>query len=563
MKPRIIVCGLGRTGYQIFCLLEQQGASVVGISSKPIADRGEEIVIGDLSQRNTLLAAGITESHTLVIATHDDALNLAILMQARILNPNINVINRLFNISLGDRLDSTLPGHTTMSVSSLAAPLFAFAAMGNRAIGQLRLLNQTWPIYEEYIDELHPWKGLKISEMWDNPSRMMIYYLPADRSIDLVSAVLHGKSLEVGDRLILAAQPNRRKKVRHSLPQKLRKTFRQWQRVHEQSWSTILVILTLFLTIFVATITYTWINIETSFVDSIYFSVGMITGAGGNEKVVEEAPASIKVFTALMMLIGAGVIGICYALLNDFVLGTRFTKLFNKLPIPEGHHYIICGLGGIGIQTARHLQEHGYEVVAIDRDPNCRFLSTAQALKIPVIQGDANLPETLRAANVDHAEAIVAVTSDDTMNLEIALTAKALAAKLPLVVRNLDPKFALMVKQVFDFEAVFSPIELAAPAFAAAALGGRICGNGMTAGSLWVALAMLITPAHPFAGEMVKDAAMKADFVPLYIESHGQKIHGWDLLDFLLTSGDILYLTMPANRLSQLWQITRSQLIAS
>lgn len=27
---------------------------------------------------------------------------------------------------------------------------------------------------------------------------------------------------------------------------------------------------------------------------------------------------------AFVMLIGAGIIGICYALLNDFVLGTRF-----------------------------------------------------------------------------------------------------------------------------------------------------------------------------------------------------------------------------------------------
>ena len=130
MKPRIIVCGLGRTGYKIFCLLRQQGALVVGISDRPIANQGETVVIGDLSQSATLIAAGIEETDTLVIANHDDALNLAIVMQARILNPKIHIINRLFNTSLGDRLDRTLPNHRTMSVSSLAAPLFAFAAHG-------------------------------------------------------------------------------------------------------------------------------------------------------------------------------------------------------------------------------------------------------------------------------------------------------------------------------------------------------------------------------------------------------------------------------------------------
>ncbi len=49
MKPRIIVCGLGQTGYKIFSLLKQQGASVVGISNVPIPGESEtNLVIGNL-----------------------------------------------------------------------------------------------------------------------------------------------------------------------------------------------------------------------------------------------------------------------------------------------------------------------------------------------------------------------------------------------------------------------------------------------------------------------------------------------------------------------------------
>jgi Trk K+ transport system NAD-binding subunit len=47
MKPRIIVCGLGRTGYKIFSLLKQQGAAVVGISDRHVLAENH-IVIGDL-----------------------------------------------------------------------------------------------------------------------------------------------------------------------------------------------------------------------------------------------------------------------------------------------------------------------------------------------------------------------------------------------------------------------------------------------------------------------------------------------------------------------------------
>ncbi|HIK10939.1 MAG TPA: NAD-binding protein [Oscillatoriaceae cyanobacterium M33_DOE_052] len=555
MKPRIIVCCLGRTGYKIFCLLRQQGAFVVGISNRPIPGESSDIIIGEVRSAATLLAAGIQEAHTLVITGNDDALNLAILMQARILNPQIRIVNRLFNRSLGERLDRTLPDHCSMSVSALAAPVFAFAALGNQAIGQLTLYEQTWPIHEEYIDSDHPWKGRPLSELWDERTRMLIYYLAAGEKVDLVSATLTGRCLGEGDRLIVATQPQKGTD-RISWGEQIAKKLTSWRRIQEHSRSTVLVVLVLLLSIFAASLTYTCVNLETSFVDALYFSVGMITGAGGKEEVAENAPDLIKIFTAIMMLVGAGTVGICYALLNDFVLGTRFRQLLAAPPIPERHHYIVCGLGGIGIQTVKQLRATGHEVVAIERDPNSRFLSAAQALKIPVIHADATLPAGLEAAGVRHCQALLAVTSDDMINLEIALTAKGLVPKLPVVVRDRDPHFAMMVKQVFDFEAVLSPTEIAAPSFAAAAIGGRIFGSGMTAGNLWIALATLITPAHPFCNQLVKDTAMNADFVPLYIDQNDRTIHGWELLECRLIPGYILYLTIPANRLDRIWRTT-------
>ncbi|MCT7997350.1 potassium channel family protein [Laspinema olomoucense] len=562
MKPRIIVCCLGSTGYQIFCLLRQQGASVVGVGEHLVPGEETGIIVGDPRSAATLLAAGIRDADAIAIASDDDAVNLAILMQARLLNPKIRIITRLFNGSLGDRLDRTLPQHTSMSVSTLAAPIFAFAAMGSRAIGHLTLFNETWPIHEEYIDQRHPWNGRKLAELWEDPRRMLIYYLPQHPHIDLVSAVLTGKTLEVGDRLIVATQLSKRHN-RRSWGRKFQESLGNWRRFQQQNQATTLALLALLLTILTATFTYTIVNTNTSFVDSLYFSVGMITGAGGNEAVAEHSPVPLKLFTALMMLVGAGAVGICYALLNDFILGSRLRQLWDTPEIPHRHHYIVCGLGDIGIKAIEQLHSNGYDVVVIDRDPNCRFLSTAQGLKIPVIQADATLPASLKAAHIEKAEAVLAVTSNDMTNLEIALTAKGVVPQLPLVVRSEDPRFALMVQQVFDFEHVLNPTEIAAPAFAAAAIGGRILGNGMTAGSLWVAIATLITPAHPFYHQTVQESAMKADFVPLYIQTPEKTIHGWELLETSLEVGDVLYLTIPGNKLELLWRTTPSKLISS
>ena len=564
MKPRIIVCGLGRTGYKIFGLLRQQGAAVVGIHYKPLVEEeeAEDVVIGNLSSASTLLAAGIQKANTLVLASNDDALNLAILTQARILNPRIRIINRLFNSGLGDRLDQTLPDHVSLSVSALAAPVFAFAALGNKAIGQLRLFNQTWPIYEEVIHEHHPWLGRHLSELWDERSRMLIYYLPVKGRVALVSAVIEGRKLQVGDRLIIGTQPNVRNR-RNSWLRKFLKVLTNLRQFQNHAQPILVVTLTLFVMIFLATLTYVCFDTKISAVDALYFSVGMITGAGGQEQVAEKAPDSIKLFTVVMMLVGAGVIGICYALLNDFVLGTRFKQFWDAARVPARHHYIVCGLGGVGVQIVNHLHSHGHEVVVIDHDLNNRFLNIVRSQGIPVIHGDASLSATLTAANIQKAEALLAVTSDDTANLQIALSAKNLTPKLPVVVRNQDPHFSRMVHQVFEFQSVLCPAELATPSFAAAALGGRILGNGMTGDTLWVALATLVTPKHPFCGRRVKEIAIDADFVPLYIETNCQTIHGWDLLETCLSAGDVLYLTMPASGLDQLWRVAASVLMAN
>jgi voltage-gated potassium channel Kch len=561
MKPRIIVCGLGRTGYKIFRLLRQQGAFVVGIHHQPIPNEtAGDVIVGDLQAAATLRAAGIEQAHTLVIAGPDDAQNLSIMMQARVLNPQIRIINRFYNTNLGERLDHTLPNHLSMSVVGLAAPVFTFAALGNQAIGQIKLFKQTWPIHEEYIHENHPWRGRKLSDLWEDRSRMLIYYLPVEGEMDLVSALLSGQEIKVGDRLIIGTQPRVRSK-RRSLIRKLLKVLSNLRQFQQHGRSVVVGAIVLLAVIMVATLTYMSAELKLSLMDALYFSVGMITGAGGNDKVVEKAPDSIKLFTVVMMLVGAVVIGIWYAMLTDFVLGSRFKQFWDAARIPQRHHYIVCGLSGIGLRIVQQLHASGNDVVVIETDCNNRYVNTARGLGIPVIQGDASFRTTLKASNIDSAAAVLAVTNNDATNLEIALKAKGLRPSIPVIVHYADPDFAGMAQQVFDFEAVLSPAELAAPAFAAAALGGQILGNGITADSLWVAFATVITPLHSFYGQLVKDVAMSADFVPLYLETNYQTLHGWDLLETNLSAGDILYMTMPANRLYQLWRDERSQVM--
>ncbi|HEY9879597.1 MAG TPA: NAD(P)-binding protein [Leptolyngbyaceae cyanobacterium] len=383
---------------------------------------------------------------------------------------------------------------------------------------------------------------------------MLIYYNSASTKIDLVSAVVESKPLQRGDRIVLATRPRAKPSNRRSIKLMWQRLCVAYSQFQQRSKAVLTVLLALLITITLATLVYTSTSLGTSFVDAFYFAVGMITGAGGQEKVAENAPAAIKVFTALMMLVGAGVTGICYALLNDLILGAHLQDLWRVARLPQHSHYIVCGLGGVGYRIVTQLCNSGYDVIVIERDPNGRFIPAVRAMKIPVLIGDGSLSSVLETAHLSKAAALLVTTSDDTVNLEIALTAKGLVPRLSIVVRNQDPEFAHQVQQIFEFEQVMSPVELAAPAFAAAALGGRILGNGMAGNLLWVAIATLITPNHPFCGKCIQTVAQTGDFVPLYLETQGYTLHGFALLEAILCNGDVLYLTLPAGRLEQLWR---------
>jgi hypothetical protein len=68
--------------------------------------------------------------------------------------------------------------------------------------------------------------------------------------------------------------------------------------------------------------------------------------------------------------------------------------------------------------------------------------------------------------NVDAAHSLVALTNVDTLNLEIALGARARNPNMPIVLRIADASFAASIARHFDVRTTYSAAALAAPAFA-------------------------------------------------------------------------------------------------
>ncbi len=116
----------------------------------------------------------------------------------------------------------------------------------------------------------------------------------------------------------------------------------------------------------------------------------------------------------------------------------------------------------------------GVDVVCVDKNEHAAGVRLARRLGLRVVIGETHREETLRAAGISTSQALVSVTDSDTVNLETALHARALAPDLRLVLRLSDDDLAERVQKTVGNTISRSVPYLAAPAFAAAMLEHQV-----------------------------------------------------------------------------------------
>lgn len=164
-------------------------------------------------------------------------------------------------------------------------------------------------------------------------------------------------------------------------------------------------------------------------------------------------------------------------------LGTfRTASALRKPPRGLSGHVVLLGLGKIGTRVLTRLHELHVPVVCVESDPDARGLAVARRLRVPVVLGDVTQEGVLEAAKIHRAQALLAVTSADTTNLEAVLYARSVRPDLKAVLRLYDDDFATAVYRTLRTahpRAVTrsrSVSYLAAPSFAGAMLGRQVLG---------------------------------------------------------------------------------------
>jgi Trk K+ transport system NAD-binding subunit len=168
-------------------------------------------------------------------------------------------------------------------------------------------------------------------------------------------------------------------------------------------------------------------------------------------------------------------------------------------------HVIVCGIGRVGYRVILELLKFARDVVAIEPDPEGRFVEKAKGLGIPVIIADARRSGNLIQAGVRRADAIIPCTDDELTNLDIALDAREINPGIKVVMRTFDADLARRIEKGFDIHTAFSTSALAAPIFAAAAMRFNVRHSFYVGDTLLNLSEVHVTPGSVLTGWSIEE----------------------------------------------------------
>jgi hypothetical protein len=156
--------------------------------------------------------------------------------------------------------------------------------------------------------------------------------------------------------------------------------------------------------------------------DSLYRALGLF-GLGG--AVEHGVPTTLQIARILGPVItGYAAIQGLLALSREQVQLVWF-RLFLR------RHVVVAGLGAVGFRLARSLNDDGFQVVAVERDPANPAIAGCRERGIAVLTADATDGAVLRSVRCERADLLVVSCGDDGVNMNAATAATNLSTRRP------------------------------------------------------------------------------------------------------------------------------------
>ena len=184
---------------------------------------------------------------------------------------------------------------------------------------------------------------------------------------------------------------------------------------------------------------------STTWLDALYMTVITISTVGYGDPIGLDHSRAGKLFAIFFIFAGTGTVAYLFTSLAAYIIGGELRRVFRRRNMERRiekmkNHYIVCGIGMVGLYIAKELHQTKKHVLAIDMREEVMESMRAQNILVDMMLGDATENETLDRAMIHKAKGLFATTNSDNDNVVIVLTAKQLNPSLRVISRCNDTK---------------------------------------------------------------------------------------------------------------------------
>lgn len=629
-RDHIIVCGLQTLGFRVAEQLRAAGLEVVVIDDQPdpaLVQQAQRLQIvlvqGDARDAATLTQTGLLKATALIACGKNDLYNLQIILAAHRLSQEVRIVANFSDPKLGLELNRAVANLSVLSLAQMAAPSFTESCLSSSVIDFFKLEQHQMVVVQArvtrpsslerisaialplFLGQTSPRasnnKVASTSKCQEvNPFEVQTiepgqYLTLAGRIEDL----LRQPELELNEKEVL--QTLARYKP-HSPAQSQRpKLWRSGPRLASQAKAVLrqlasevegpfrYAVIVVGLIILVSTLLL-WQFYRSSFttaqgqpldftlLDALYFTITVVTSVGFGDYNFAQQDWGLKIFGIFLILVGVAATSVLYAFVANFIISRRLAQTLGQQQATElRNHVVVCGLGAVGHEVMQGLYKQGQPVVVVDHNEQGAFNQEARRLGVPLIYGDINQSQTLRAANVQQARAIALLTGDDLANLKAALSARAEFTSfhpnqqppLRVVLRLFDLDLAEHIAETFDIQISYSTSGLAAPYFVGAALSYEILSTFYFQRQLFVVVRLEINRSSKLVNQTVQQfyeatrMSVIACSLPLQIQTTqaqelASSIQLYPSAQTRLVGGTVIYLVGSPYQMLKVYQLNQA-----
>ncbi len=421
---------------------------------------GADFVAGRPDSRDGLETAGVAEAVTILALSRDDQLNLQAALRARDANPRIRIVLRQFNRTLAAKIEQNLADCSVLSLAWHSAATYAAVALDQSCFRGLQFPEPDGPLtgFAVRLAEGDRIAGRSVAEAEHALGARII-------AIDRATAIAGDQLITSGarmvvygmlDRLLASAprqpRPEDRPSVAHSLRRFARRSHWRLRRLDPYIIGFVVAVLVLF-----ALGTWYFRNsFDSDWLTAAYFVLSTMTTTGFGDIAPDHNRPLDLWATMVLMLLGTVFTGLFIVFAAARLTRGQWVRMQGLRPIYRRGHIVVCGSGSIGTGVIDLLLDFDKPLVVVEQSPDAALVERARDRGFDLLTGDASRDDTLDLCNLGAAHSLVALTNVDTLNLEIALGARARNPSMPVVLRIAEATFATSIARHFDFQTTFS-----------------------------------------------------------------------------------------------------------